>query len=87
VAKRTGSPFLDEHFLHHLDQFVIIKNLLDDVRMGLSIVFSVRKATFPTHLFSPFKEHYKISLFLWQENEMVNVSGDNEGGQGILKNC
>jgi hypothetical protein len=79
MTERTRPSLLNQNFFHHPDQFVVIENLLDDVRMGLSIVFSVRKATFPTHLSSPSKEHYKISVFFWQENEIVNVSGDTEG--------
>ena len=73
MTEGTRSPLLNQYFFHHLDQFVIIENLLNDVRMRLSVIFSVRKATFSTHLSSPSNEHYTISLFFWQENEIVSV--------------
>ena len=50
VTKGTGPPLLNKNFFHNLDQFAIIKNLFDDMGMGLSIIFTVRKATLPAHL-------------------------------------
>ena len=81
MTERTRPSLLNQNFFHHLDQFIVVENLLDDVRMGLSIIFSVRKATLPTHLSPPSRNHYKISVFLWQENEIVDVSGETMGGQ------
>jgi len=63
MTERTRPSLLNQNFFHHLDQFVVIENLLDDVRMGLSIVFSVRKATFSTHLSSPPKSIIRFLFF------------------------
>jgi hypothetical protein len=60
MAKGTGPPLLDKHFFHHLDQFAIVQNLLDDMGMGLSIIFAVRKTTLPTHLSTPLRNIIKF---------------------------
>jgi hypothetical protein len=53
MTKGTGPPLLNKDFLHHLDQFAVVQNLLDDMRMGLSIIFTIRKTALSTHLSTP----------------------------------
>jgi hypothetical protein len=60
MTKGTGPPLLNQDFFHHLNQFAIVQNLLDDMGMGLSIIFTVRKTTFPTHLFTPLRMYMKF---------------------------
>ncbi len=53
MAKGAGSPLLNEHLFHHLNQFVVVQDLLDDMRMGLAIIFAVREAALSAHLSTP----------------------------------
>jgi hypothetical protein len=53
--------------------------------MGLSIEFTVRKTTLPTHLSTPLIIHYKISLFFWQESEIAYWFEDNRGETPLEK--
>jgi hypothetical protein len=53
MTKGTGPSLLDQDFFHHLDQFAIVKNLFDNMGMGLSIILAVRKTAFPTHILTP----------------------------------
>jgi hypothetical protein len=60
MTKRTDPPLLNQHFFHHLNQFAIVQNLFDDMGMGLSVIFTVRKTTLPTHLSTPFRTIIKL---------------------------
>jgi hypothetical protein len=71
MAKGTGFPFLNQYFLHHLDQLMILKNLLHNVGMGLSIIFPVRKATLSTHLSTPLFFIISFLSFLDKRREKV----------------
>jgi hypothetical protein len=55
MTKRTSPTLLNEDFFHHLNQFTIVQDLLNDMGVRLSVVFAVWKTTLPTHLFTPLK--------------------------------
>jgi len=61
MTKRTGSPLLNKDFFHHLNQFAVVENLLHDVWVGLSIVFTIRKTTLPAHFITPLRIETAIS--------------------------
>jgi hypothetical protein len=60
MTKRTSPTLLNEDFFHHLNQFTIVQNLLNDVGVRLSVVFAVWKTTLPTHLFTPLRLFIKL---------------------------
>jgi hypothetical protein len=53
MTKGTDPPLLNKDFFHHLNQFAIVKNLFDDMGVGLPVIFAVRKTAFPAHFFTP----------------------------------
>jgi hypothetical protein len=67
MTKWTNPPLLNENLFHHLDQFTVIQNLLDNMRMGLPIEFAVRETALPTHLATPFKVLYNLFFLLARE--------------------
>jgi len=54
--------------------------LLDDMGMGLSIIFTVRKTTLPTHLFTPSKIHIK---FLYSFSKTMEPRGQARSPQEL----
>ena len=46
-------PFLNKMFFHHLDQFRIFQDLLDNVGMGSPVKLAAREATFSAHFSAP----------------------------------
>ena len=60
MTKRTSPPLLNKDFFHHSNQFAIIQNLLDDMGMGLSIIFTVRKTALSAHLSTPLECFIKL---------------------------
>jgi len=71
MTKRTDPPLLNKHFFHHLNQFAIVQNLFDDMRMGLSVIFTVRKTTLPTHLSTPLKTIIKLLYSFSKEMKLL----------------
>jgi len=46
---------VQKRFSHHLNQFTIVQDLLDDIGIGLPVILEVRKTTLPTHLSTPWQ--------------------------------
>jgi hypothetical protein len=51
MAKGARFSFLKQDLLHHLNEFMVLKDLFDDMGMWFAVKFAIRKAAFSTHLF------------------------------------
>jgi hypothetical protein len=72
MTKGTRLSFLNQHIFHHLDQLIILKNLLHNMRVWFSIKLSVWKATFSTHRKTPLNQIITLLFFL-NKNVIINL--------------
>jgi hypothetical protein len=53
MTKGTGFSFLNENLSHHMNQFFIFQDLLDNMGMGFPIIFTIGEAAFSAHFSTP----------------------------------